>query len=152
MKQLFVRDKIPDIILITGLKNDVDQAETAFKLIYNRYLDSLKNLACKMLKDEEEARDVVQDVFLVLFETRLHLIIPNNDIKNFLIRAVKNRCIDILRKRKTKGKYINYIDSTTTVFNNNPLESKELSFYMQQELLALPEKKLKYLLYNIFTE
>ncbi len=52
------------------------------------------------LKDENEARDVVQDVFLKLWLKKDEL----NNIENieaFAMRMTRNRCLDIIRASKT---------------------------------------------------
>jgi RNA polymerase sigma-70 factor (ECF subfamily) len=140
----FSIDQIPQIKLIISLQSDNTHAEIAFKIVYTGYRDSLYKEAYDFLKDEEEAKEVVQETFIALWNSRHHLIIPDNNLKNFLIHTVENRCTDILRKRKSKEKFIDYINSTFRTFNHiNPPEKKELASYMQQVVLALPEKRLE---------
>jgi RNA polymerase sigma factor (sigma-70 family) len=52
--------------------------------------------ALLILKDEEEARDVVQDVFLKLWQKRGELERVDN-VEAFAMRMTRNRCIDIIR-------------------------------------------------------
>jgi RNA polymerase sigma-70 factor (family 1) len=47
-----------------------DADEAAFTEIYNRYWDKLYYLGHKILKDQESAEEIVQDVFLVLWDKR----------------------------------------------------------------------------------
>ena len=59
----------------------------------------LLRFATHFLKDEDEARDVVQDVFLKLWQKRGSL----NKIENieaFAMRMTRNRCLDILRANR----------------------------------------------------
>ena len=61
--------------------------------------NKLLRFATLFLKDEEEARDVVQDVFLKLWQKRDDL----NEIINieaFAMRMVRNKCLDTIRARK----------------------------------------------------
>src|SRR4051812_47097200 len=142
MNSKFSVHQIPDTTLLFALKRAQNFAEVAFDVIYNRYRVYLHTVASGMLKNEEEAKDIVQEVFIVLWTSRLNMIVPDNDLNKFLKIAVKRRCIDILRKRKTREKHASYINSTLRTFtNNNPLENKEMAFYMQQALLTLPEKR-----------
>lgn len=60
----------------------------------------LLRFATQFLKDEEEAKDVVQDVFLKLWQKKEHLAEIEN-IEAFAVRMVRNRCLDILRANKT---------------------------------------------------
>ena len=55
--------------------------------------------ALLILKDEEEARDVVQDVFLKLWQKRGELERIDN-VEAFAMRMTRNRCIDIVRANR----------------------------------------------------
>ncbi len=60
----------------------------------------LLRFAAHFLKDEDLARDVVQDVFLKLWQKKDSL----NEIENieaFAMRMTRNRCIDVIRANKT---------------------------------------------------
>jgi RNA polymerase sigma-70 factor (ECF subfamily) len=60
----------------------------------------LLRTARQMLQDEEEAKDVLQDIFVKLWQKRDEL----NKVENleaFTISMTKNRCLDVLRRRRT---------------------------------------------------
>ena len=58
--------------------------------------------AQKMISlQEEEARDIVQDVFVKFWKNRQELNIQFS-IRSYLFIAVKNKCFDLLRKKKQK--------------------------------------------------
>ncbi|MEN8118323.1 MAG: sigma-70 family RNA polymerase sigma factor [Bacteroidota bacterium] len=59
----------------------------------------LLRFATYFLKDEELARDVVQDVFLKLWQRRETLSEIEN-IEAFAMRMTRNRCLDIIRANK----------------------------------------------------
>lgn len=59
-------------------------------------LDSLWRFACSILMDSEEAKDVVQDVMLKAWARPFPIVNP----EAYLIRGVRNACIDRLRLRK----------------------------------------------------
>ena len=64
----------------------------------------LLRFATQLLKNEEEARDVVQDVFLKLWQKREELTGVEN-IEAFAVRMARNRCLDVLRaSRKLEAK------------------------------------------------
>lgn len=58
--------------------------------------DSLWRLASSVLNDAEEAKDVVQDVMLKVWSSPLPII----NVNAYLVRAVRNACIDRLRMRR----------------------------------------------------
>ena len=55
--------------------------------------------ATHFLKDEDEAKDVVQDVFLKLWQKRDELEKVEN-MDAFAMQMTKNRCLDVIRARK----------------------------------------------------
>ena len=60
----------------------------------------LLRFATLFLKDEDVAKDVVQDVFLKLWQKRDELEKIEN-IEAFTMRMTKNRCLDVIRANKT---------------------------------------------------
>ncbi len=60
----------------------------------------LLRFATRFLKDEDEAKDVVQDVFLKLWQKRETLATIEN-IEAFAMRMTRNRCLDLIRANKT---------------------------------------------------
>ena len=60
----------------------------------------LLRFAIQFLKDEDDAKDVVQDVFLKLWQKRDELEKIEN-IEAFAMRMTRNRCLDIIRANKT---------------------------------------------------
>jgi RNA polymerase sigma-70 factor (family 1) len=59
----------------------------------------LLRFAVRFMKDEDEARDVVQDVFLKLWQKKEELEQIEN-MEAFAMRMTRNRCFDILRANK----------------------------------------------------
>lgn len=55
--------------------------------------------ALLILRNEEEARDVVQDVFLKLWQKRGELELVDN-VEAFAMRMTRNRCIDVMRANR----------------------------------------------------
>lgn len=62
-------DPLPhsDIALITRLRAD---DPTALQALYDRHVMSVRKLALKLLRQEDQADDVVQDVFMALWQAR----------------------------------------------------------------------------------
>jgi RNA polymerase sigma factor (sigma-70 family) len=60
----------------------------------------LLRFATQFLKDEDEAKDAVQDVFLKLWQKRDELEKVEN-IEAFAMRMTRNRCLDVIRATKT---------------------------------------------------
>jgi RNA polymerase sigma factor (sigma-70 family) len=62
--------------------------------------NKLLHFALQILQDEEEAKDVLQDTFLKLWQKRDELEKVEN-IQAFAIRMIRNRCLDVIRTRRT---------------------------------------------------
>jgi RNA polymerase sigma-70 factor (ECF subfamily) len=62
--------------------------------------NKLHRVALQILQSNEEAKDVLQDVFLKLWQKREELTDINN-LEAFAYRMVRNRCLDVIRGRKT---------------------------------------------------
>ena len=78
----------------------MEYSTTEFETLYIQYFPSSMRLAMSLLHEEDEARDVVQEVFLKLWES-------DNRVENpsaFLIRAVRNACLNRISMLDTRDK------------------------------------------------
>lgn len=89
-----------DIEIIVSLK---DGDLTAYDTLFTKYYKPLSASAYFMLRDEQEAKDLVQTLFIDIWEKKLYLQF-HDDVKSYLYRAVKNRCLNQLSKQKTMEK------------------------------------------------
>lgn len=60
----------------------------------------LLRFALQILQDEESAKDVLQDVFLKLWQKRDELE-KVESLEAFAMRMIRNRCLDVIRARRT---------------------------------------------------
>jgi len=66
--------------------------------IFHRYYSPLCNYASKILGNSYDAEDLVQSLFIQLYDKgKLHAI---NNFENYLMRSVKYKCIDFIRSRQ----------------------------------------------------
>jgi len=77
--------------------------EKAFDYFFRQYYAALCFFAKSILHDEDEAKDVVQDCFLKLWDSQT-MIERSASVRSFLYTAVRNKCVDVLRRKKTKQK------------------------------------------------
>jgi len=88
--------------LLDGLKqNDV----SAFNTIYLHYSKSLYIYLLHKLKDPELCNDVLQDIFVAVWEKRDELVIAIS-IKAYLYQAARFKIIDIYRRDVKYQKYL----------------------------------------------
>ena len=83
--------------LIKRLKNN---EASAWGEIVNSYSDQLFAYALSLCSDRELSSDIVQHVFITIFETR-HNLNPYYSLKAYLYRATYNKFIDDYRKKKS---------------------------------------------------
>ncbi|MEQ9402346.1 MAG: RNA polymerase sigma-70 factor [Cyclobacteriaceae bacterium] len=69
-----------------------------FELFFHTYYNPLFNYALVILKNEKDAEDVVQELFVDLWEKQSFLQIDSPN--RYLIRAIKFKCIDRMRRDK----------------------------------------------------
>jgi RNA polymerase sigma-70 factor (ECF subfamily) len=77
--------------------NDVQ----ALKILMHLYATPLGAVAYAVLGTNEFVDDVLQDVFLVIWERRMSLEIHDN-VAGYLYRAVRNRAQNVLRHERTQ--------------------------------------------------
>lgn len=72
---------------------------SALEQIYDRYGDNLYGLAFRILKNHQEAEDLIQEVFVLLWRNCTYKP-ERGSLKSFLMLLVRSRAIDRLRSRK----------------------------------------------------
>ena len=118
----------------------------AFKNIFNSYFQSLCHLSTYYLENKDEAKEVVQEAFVKLWEIRKDLD-PNSNIKNFLFTMVKNNCLNILKRRQILLKHhdkireteLRYQHESLTRITDDYLEIKEMKEKIEAAIKNLPE-------------
>lgn len=75
--------------------------ENEIEQLFRQHYAQMAKLARTMLYDDEEARDVVSEVFAALIRSD---IVPVN-IKNYLLTSVRNRCLSILEHKSVRAKF-----------------------------------------------
>ena len=79
------------------------QAQLNIRELFINFYEGLHRYAFTILKDADQAKDVVHNVFLHLMEKRNLGI--NTSIKAYLYRAVYNECINTIKKSGSDSKH-----------------------------------------------
>lgn len=109
--------------------------EYAFDFFFNYYYPGLCVYAQKMISiPEQEARDLVQDVFVKFWNDREKSDIRFS-IRSYLFASVKNRCFDLLRKKDRNVK-------VQEITNEYDVSDESFETYVLSELEALFKKSL----------
>lgn len=114
----------------------------AYEHVFRTYYQSLCNYACSMLKDIDEAEEVVQTIFFNIWNKREALQI-NASIKSYVYRAVHNDCLNRIKHGKVKKVYAeDYKSTMNSGFHDSSkvLEAKELGKKINEAISGLPEQ------------
>lgn len=129
---------IPDHDLFALLKSGNDRA---YEEIYRRYWALLFRHARRIFQDEDGAEDVVQEVFLNLWNKAEALDLKGS-LSGYLYTAVRNKILDQLAHSKVKEKYIaslgSFLDAGSCETDHKVREN-QLKLIIERELAALPD-------------
>ncbi|TXE13746.1 RNA polymerase sigma-70 factor [Algoriphagus aquimarinus] len=123
----------------------VNSDKTAFSELFKRYHSKLVSFATCFLPHFDEAEDMVSEVFIRLLKNHKNL----KDIENFegyLYYAVKNQCLNQLKKNKRKNSLFTPLDiqDCRTGEYTQPLEqllTSELREKIADCVNRLPQKR-----------
>ena len=115
--------------------------ESTFESVYKHFLKPLHVYAIAILKDEDRAEGMVQNVFLKLWDKKERLSFSGS-LQAYLYGAVYHECLNYLRHEKVKHKHQQHVVYT---MGNNGEESGNMELMDLREKLAdalneLPEK------------
>ncbi len=127
---------ISDQCLAESIKNS---NQGVFELVFNYYYSGLVVYADQIIKDTVISEDIVQSVFMKLWETRETIEIRS--FRSYFMQCVKNRCIDHLRSLQVKQRFDNRIPEADHLVMEEDLWTKnELSELIQRAVEDLPPR------------
>lgn len=126
---------IADKLILEHLKNS---NQGVFELVFNYYYSGLVVFADQIIKDTPVSEDIVQSVFMKLWETRHSLEIRS--FRSYFIQCVKNSSIDHLRSQEVKNKYSQQIDNTQVNLQEDLWTKTELDELIHSAIDKLPPR------------
>lgn len=114
----------------------------AFNEIHKRYYPLLYHHAYKRLPNEEDVKDILQELFAALWNNREALVFTTG-LAAYLYTAVRNRIINVFSKQKVRHVYAQslqkYLEEGENV-TDMKLREKELIALVEKEIAALPPR------------
>ena len=112
-----------------------------FERLFHQYQPVLVTYAYHFVKSREDAREVVQDVFLGVWNNRQNLKF-NSELKAYLFTATRNKCLNFLQKKKLLTVSINQlnIDSDSGIDIEAEIAAAELKTKIFTQIQQLPIK------------
>lgn len=132
-------NQFSDFELILRLKED---DESAFTEIYERYKWVLYSHAYKKLKNREEAKDVIQELFSGLW-TKRNVINLNANLSGYLYTAMRNKVLNVIAHQQVADKYIDSLEAYTSqnsFLTDHLIREKQLAMQIEQEIDSLPPR------------
>ena len=123
---------------------------TDFEYIYIYYFPKMKRFAREYVLSDEDAENIVQDVFLELWEKKEILSLQLNVIA-YLFTAIRNRCINFLRRSMIAKNAENKLQEeykltlqmkyySLEAFNQEIFQEKDVEQILSKAIDTLPEK------------
>lgn len=126
-------------LTLNALKNGNTES---YCLCYDLYFKVLCSYSNSIIRDPGVSEEIVQDLFLALWENREKL--PDTgSLKAYLFTAVRNDCLDHIKHRKIEKKYAEeYMLTAITHYENiySELLDKDISRHLDSAIGKLSER------------
>ena len=122
--------------------------QKALELLFSIYFPRLNDFARNVVKDDAISQDIVQDVFVKVWEKKAE--IESINLEGFLFRLVRNRCVDYIKHLKVVNNRMQEIQISSKYeelyridfIGNEPyvLIEQELKLKIEKTIHSLPER------------
>ncbi|SHI95394.1 RNA polymerase sigma-70 factor, ECF subfamily [Tangfeifania diversioriginum] len=128
-----------DYILFEKIKQD---DKKAFETLFHRHYGILCHYATHLIKNEAEAEEIAQELFVRLWEKREKIQIDTS-LKNYLFRAVKNQCLNYIQHNQIKNQYAQKVIHETEAVKTDESNYPKIGLLhkIEESINSLPEKR-----------
>ena len=129
-----------DKLLVVNLKKGNVRA---FDKLFEKYSRKLYYFAIGYLKSEEDAEEIVQDIFVKIWENRNEL----NELLSFnsyLFTIAKNTMLNRIRKKVNEQNYKEYLKNCSTIEHNSTMNEvifADLERFTDKAIEKLPPRR-----------
>jgi RNA polymerase sigma-70 factor (family 1) len=120
-----------------------DGDKQAFTMLYRRYWQSLFTTAAKALRSKTDAADLVQDIFLSIWNRR-HELDVTGSLAAYLQTSVRYKVIKYVEKNITRRDYLSLLTDMLVHYQppdaESQLQIKELQSVIQSAVDQMPHK------------
>ncbi|MFC4211252.1 RNA polymerase sigma factor [Pedobacter lithocola] len=118
--------------------------EAAFSEIFNRYWERLASYSIGLTKSEEESADIVQEIFISIWNRREALTI-NGSLAAYLIKSAKNLSLRYIQRNNHSTEFVEKLaefiaDNSQDIEEN--ISVKELQLEIDNAVAKIPKKML----------
>ncbi len=116
---------------------------TAFTLLFHSYKDKLYSFILHLSGSTTIAEDVLQEIFLKIWQNREGLTKVNN-FNAYLFRMAQNKALNVLRRHSLEALLVKKLGDRTSVANpGEPDSAKEVQELLNKVLERLPAQQRK---------
>jgi len=111
-----------------------EQDETGFRYLYDHYSPALFGIICRIVQDEEQAQDVLQEVFVKIWRNIRHYDSQKGRLFTWMLNIARNTSIDTLRTaRDTQS-----IQSDSSIVYT--IDQQQATLQPKADYLDVPDK------------
>ena len=136
-------------LLLENIKNN-DKA--SFSILFTQYYKDLVTFSFGIVRNLNTAEEIVQDVFIKLWENRASLQIDRS-LKSYLLKSVQNYSLNWLQHIKVQSRFASYTKDHQSLSDNeteNYVLYSELKKNLQQALNKIPVENARAFRMNRF--
>ena len=131
----FIKDILENHGLIERLKHS---DKTAFNELFSHYYKRLCRFAYIILKCEQSAEEIVQDVFVKLWEKREKLSICLN-LDSYLFISVKNSSLNMIKFNHIRKNFLEN-ENTLSTDDSETIDTAAFLIHLEKAITKLPEQ------------
>lgn len=139
-----------EIIDVDILKRFKEGDHNAFDQIFHSYYNRVKNFIYGLIKSDEDAKELVQDIFTNLWINRKSLDL-NKSFNAYLFVSARNLSFNYLKHRAVEKLYINDYLSINKDFDNHTEEflfAKEINLLIDMTVEKMPVRRKNIYMYS----
>lgn len=116
---------------------------SAFNLIFKNYNQKVFNFCSQLLKKQQDAEEVTQEVFIALWQNREKIAL-NTSLSGYIYSIARNQIYNIYRKSFYVQAYIAYLNANEKepqLFTEDEVLYNELNQFLNETIEDLPPKR-----------
>jgi RNA polymerase sigma-70 factor (ECF subfamily) len=130
--------------------NDADLAhrikfgeKEAFQELYGRYVQKIYHFSLSYLNNETDAEELVQDVFLKVWEKR-EMLDSSQNIKAYIFKIAINTIYDFIRRKNIESAFNDFAKENYETSSNNTWDTvilEEMKTVLNKLVCKMPEQR-----------
>ena len=118
------------------------KSHEAMTLMMSRFKRFVHSIAIRYVKDEEDAKDITQEVFIKAFHS-INVFRYDSKIQTWLYAITRNLCLNSIEKKKRKGNMIQCddLELSSDDTSDRLVNESEFSNLFEECMSILPEKQ-----------